>query len=105
MKYYSEILDKLYKDEQALVDAEKAYYDKIMVEKDERLKLKEQLKDARLELSKAEEAYHQAYQKVFDIYNQLADLYGRIYTRAYYVDGKKVSRKEYLKAIEEINKL
>ena len=78
----------------------KAYYDKIMVEKDERLKLKEQLKDARLELSKAEEVYHQAYQKVFDIYNQLADL-----SRAYYVDGKKVSRKEYLKAIEEINKL
>ena len=100
MKYYSEVLDKLYEDEQALVDAEKAYYDKIMVEKDERLKLKEQLKDARLELSKAEEAYHQAYQKVFDIYNQLADL-----SRAYYVDGKKVSRKEYLKAIEEINKL
>lgn len=100
MKYYSEVLDQLYEDEQALVDAEKAYYDKIMVEKDERLKLKEQLKDARLELSKAEEAYHQAYQKVFDIYNQLADL-----SRAYYVDGKKVSRKEYLEAIEKINKL
>lgn len=100
MKYYSEVLDQLYEDEQALVDAERAYYDEQKAEKDERAQLKQQLKDARLELSKIEEAYHQAYQKVFDIYNQLADL-----SYTYYVDGKKVSRKEYLKAIEEINKL
>ena len=96
MKFYSEILDKLFDSEKELVEAE----EKRTKKKTERDKLKAELKQAQVVAEEKRAEYKAALDKVSEIRDALSEMY---YT--YYVDGKKVSRKEYLEAIEKINKL
>ena len=96
MKFYSEILDKLFDSEKELDAAE----DKHTHKETERDKLKAELKQAQVAAEEKRAEYRAALDKVSEIRDALSETY---YT--YFVDGEKVSRKEYLEAIEKINKL
>lgn len=96
MKFYSDVLDKLFDTQEELVAAEEKHSKKKVV----RDELKAALKEAKKELKQKKVEYQKAAEKVKSISNELSETY---YT--YYVDGKKVSRKEYLEAVEKINLL